>query len=390
MSETAPRPVLARIVAAHQGMGDGGPDPTADLQSGLSRAIRMASIPFEGLFARPAEVQVSRGTTLSDSMEALPETGLLAAIEDHEGRRGLVALSHPLVDALIEIQTTGRVEEVELPARNVTRIDEALCRDFLDLLFVAFAKETAKAAGRDWPDRITYGSRVKDRGQLNLLLPERGYHRLKVDVTVGQDRSGQIVLVLPRDPGMARRRAAGAKAPAKERPQDWATQVLMALGPAPLTLNAVLMRVTLPLGQVEAMEEGELIPFDPSDLRSVTLEGDGDHVFARGSLGQLGGKRAVRLGPPDDVGRGAAAQGTRIPASAAPSNAALNDAAAPAMADVPAARSPDPMAAAGNPAPDAMQSGVDPDAPMGDGLLPEAAGLPDLPMAGFDPNAPIG
>ncbi|WP_224815245.1 FliM/FliN family flagellar motor switch protein [Hasllibacter sp. MH4015] len=294
MPETKAPSVLARIVAAHSGVGHGRADPSADLQTALTRAVRRAAIPFEGLQAQPGEVSVDVDAGLSAAVEHLPETGLLAACEDAEGRRGLVALSHGLVDALIEVQTTGKVEEADHPARPVTRIDEVLSRDFIDLLLAAFARETRDVAGRDWPERIAYGSRIADPAQLNLLLPERAYHRLSMDLAMGKGRKGKLFLLLPADPAIARAGTPQHSSARAAKPRDWGDRMLDILRPAPLVMDAILMRTTLPLKQVDGMAVGDLIPFDASDLAAVSLEGPGGHVFVTGALGQWGGRRAVR------------------------------------------------------------------------------------------------
>lgn len=380
------RPVIACIIAAHLGAGPGQADVGPGLQNGLTRAIRRAALPFTLLAPEVAEVSVQGDVTLADGVAALPEHGLLAAIEDNEGRRGLIALDHPLVDALIEVQATGRVEDTDLPPRKITRIDEALCRDFADLMLGAFAHETAEQVGRDWPDRMSYGSKVAERAQLNLLLPDRGYRLLSVSVTMGGRKTGDLVVLLPVDQAVARRRAQAV--PQSAASVDWSAQMLSVLGAVPMTLDAVLMRITMPLGEVKTLKEGDLLPFDRSDLSAVTLENDSGHVFARGGLGQLSGRRAVRFG-----GGGAA---TTAPAPAAMPTGV------PAMTAMPEPNMGQPGLA--------PMGGLDPNAPIGASTmaeLPMAAGaemamarhnpaapmediVASVPMGDFDPSAPMG
>ncbi len=383
MSAPDTKSILARIVAAHKGAGPGHANLLTGLQQGFSRAIRRASLPFAALAPQIAEVVVSPDASLRDAVDALPEHGLVAAIEDEDGRRGLVALAHPLVDALIEVQTTGHVEDTDLAPRKVTRIDEALCRDFLDLLFGAFAQETAQTPGRDWPDRVHYGSIVMDRGQLNLLLPEQGYHLLRTSVTAAGRKTGDIVMLLPSDAALARRHAAKSGADKQAAPVDWSADMLRVLGAAPIVLDAVLMRVVMPLGKVEALGVGDLVPFDHADLGRVQLEGEGGHVFAKGALGQLGGKRAFRL--TTDAGARKAPPGPTAGATPAMSSGA-GPAANPASVGL-----PEPSAPAPPDALPALAGGFDPGAPMSglnDGV--QISGFdPDAPMGGFDPDAPI-
>lgn len=376
MSDPDHSAAISRIIAAHRGAGSDQAALGPALQTGLTRAIRRAAMPYATLAPAVEEVSVLGDATLSDAVAAMPTHGLTAAIEDEEGRRGLFVLDHPLVDALIEVQATGMVEEVEQPPRKITRIDEALCRDFVDLMLGAFAQETAEQPGRDWPDRMRYGSNIADRAQLNLLMPERGYRMLRTSVTMGGRKTGQLIVLLPTDQAIARGRALAA--PADEAPVDWSAQMLSVLGAAPMTLDAVLMRVIMPLGKVEDLTEGDLVSFDHTDLSAVTLEDEAGHVFARGGLGQLSGRRAVRFASPN-----AAPQASPAPQMPPMTDLAAVAATAPLGMDISQA-APVPDVAA--PAPVPALNGTNGAAPA-----PPMAGFdPNAPMGDFDPNAPIG
>lgn len=390
MSDPDQRSVLSRMIAAQSREGPGQAHLEPALQSGLSRALRRAGLPFDALVSAVAEVRATAGATLTSGIAALPENALLAALEDNEGRRGLLALEHQLVDALIEVQATGHVEETDLPPRRVTKIDEALCRDFIDLVLVAFAQETGEQVGRDWPERLTYGSAISDRSQLNLLMSERGYRLLEATVTMGGRKTGRVVILIPCDPAIARQAAIAT--PDTAAPVDWSTRILGAVGRAPMVLDAVLMRVTMPYGEVRALQEGDLVPFDASELAGVTLENAAGDVFARGSLGQLTGRRAIRFGEPSQdkppapqtTGSGPSPPNPAPPAGLpALSTSGLGDLPAPLMADMPRASDVGKPADFDPNAPIGGAAGFDPDAPMA-GLEP----LPDLKA--FDPNAPMG
>jgi flagellar motor switch protein FliM len=66
---------------------------------------------------------------------------------------------------------------------------------------------------------------------------------------------------------------------------------------APVCLEAVLGRVTLPLDKVCKLEPGGLLPFSADRTMQVRLEASQKHVVAVARLGQLNGARAVRLIP---------------------------------------------------------------------------------------------
>lgn len=306
--------VLRRKIAAHARVPDTRPDPRPMAGRGLGRALRHAATPFEGLGLMPGAVTVEVGQTLDAAIAALPDHGLVAALEEG-GDRGLLGLSPGLLDALVEVQTTGRVEATELPPRAVTRIDEALARDFIDLALAAFARETAGIEGGDWPARMGYGSRIRDRGQINLLLPEGAYAVLSADIGFdGVARRGRFTLALPGDPARLR---GGGPDPACKADPDWVAARLCMVEALRLPLEVVLMRVTRPLGAVERLAVGDLLPFDGAELQHAALETVDGRVLIHGKLGQSGGRRALRLpqrGPTPTQAAGGAAGPARVPA----------------------------------------------------------------------------
>lgn len=284
---------LRRKIAAHARALP----PTPDLSDAggrvFGRALRRASGPFEGLGLTLGEITLTAAQTLEMAIAALPEHGLAAALEDAGGRRGLVGLSSGLIDALIEVQTTGRVEAAELPPRPVTRIDETMVRDFIDLTLSAFTLETAEVVARTWPDQMAYGSRIQDRGRLTLLMPEMDYVVFAADVGFdGVGRRARIILVLPEHRAA---RPKGGAAPAKPADPEWIAARERILDKISLPFEVVLMRVVRPLSEVERLAEGDLLPFSPADLQQLALEDSAGQAILHGRLGQLGGRRALRL-----------------------------------------------------------------------------------------------
>jgi flagellar motor switch protein FliM len=297
---------LARIVAVHQRDGEVARDQTPVLSRAWDRALRRAGAAFKGLSLVPGSVVATERVTLADGLDGLPETGLVAALEDRNGQRGLIGVSHGVVDALIEVQTTGKVEARALPPRPVTRIDEALSRDFLDLTLAAWTHETSDQDERDWPERMVFGSSVPDRRQLPLLMPDQEYHLMSATVSLGDEasREGQVMLLLPctrpsnkstKDLATGRKAAAEG---AREQPVAWKLAMDEAMQDAELRLDAVLLRTKRSLYNVERLAPGDLIHFGPADLASVRLETPGGRYVLTGRLGQIGGLRALRVVAP--------------------------------------------------------------------------------------------
>lgn len=285
--------VIARIVAAHKRGAGEARDHSPALSRAMSRALSHASVPFNGLNLVIGDVRAGAGAGLSAMVDALPEHGLLAALESEENDRGLLALSSSVVDALIEVQTTGRVEDRALPPRPVTRIDEALSRDFADLFLAAFSRDGQKVESRDWPERMSYGSLVSDRKQVGLLLGEHPCHILEAEVGLGSGkRTGKIVLMMPR---LARGHGAGAAGGRGASSGDWRAGLSRQLGAVRVTLEAVLLKTEMPLREVQALSAGHLIHFDHASLSNVALEGRGGQHVLTGRLGQIDGKRALKV-----------------------------------------------------------------------------------------------
>jgi len=265
--------VLARIIAAHaRGPAAPARDPDA-MGRALERALRHAATPFAGFGLRVREVAVQTHIALLTAIEMQPDQGLVAVLEDGAGRRGLLALSHGMVDALIEVQTTGKVEARALAPRPVTQIDEALSRDYIDMCLSAFAKEVADLDARDWPERLSFGSRVADRAQLTLLLSEGSYHGLVATLGFeGTDRTAQAVLVLPTDPALRPPAPSPpATAPHAATAAAWRHRLERLLQATPLHLEAELLRVARPLGEVQRLAVGDVLPFARGDLQAVAL-----------------------------------------------------------------------------------------------------------------------
>lgn len=309
---------LARKIAAHARMVQPAPDLGALASRGFGRALRRAAQPFDGLGLRLDHAQCDVGEDLDAAIAALPAHGLISAIEGDEGARGLMGIGAGLLDALIEVQTTGRLEKDQLPPRSVTRIDEALARDFVDLVLASFAQELTDLERRDWPVRMAHGSRIPDRNRINLLLAEGTYRVFRADIGFeGVDRSSTLMLALPVDPALARSGGA-SHVSAGPADADWIAARARMVHGLPLALDAVLLRVTRPLAEVDRLALGDLLPFTASDLQEITLETATGHPVLRARLGQIGGRRAVRMPAANPAGQPPATPETAVAAAADP------------------------------------------------------------------------
>lgn len=295
MAQAGFNPGLRAKIAAARGAGPGQPPRPEGIEQALIRALGKAGAPFAGLdlVARPDPPRWD--IRPPDISAALPAQALVAMLDTGAEARALCAMDHGLVDALIEVQTTGRVDRQTGPARAPTRIDAALSRDFLGLFLNALAAELAGRAGVDWPLGLTYGAHLPDPKQLDLLLPDHPYHLLGAGLALGgAGREGHILLAVPVT-ATAQPALPGQDPPGQA---DWARGWQAAVSAAPLGLAAVLMRRTLPISGVEALKVGDLLPFDREDLTGAQLCDAQGRVLFRGRLGRAGGRRALCLTEP--------------------------------------------------------------------------------------------
>ncbi|WP_420397645.1 FliM/FliN family flagellar motor switch protein [Nioella sp.] len=256
----------------------------------LTRALGKAGAPYEGLSLAATPDAPKWDLPLADVIAALPEGGLVCLLEAGQDRRAICALDHGAVDALIEVQTTGRVDKGPGLPRAPTMIDAALTRDFIGLFLSAFAGEMTGAAGVDWPLGLTYGTHLPDPRGLELLLPDHPCHLFSATLDLGEGaKKGRILLAVP---------VTGTDSPAPKGTspapgwgQPW-HEIVMA---APAMLEAVLLRQTLPLSKVERLQAGDVLPFDRSDLASVAIcDVAGRRLFSA-RLGKAGSRRAINL-----------------------------------------------------------------------------------------------
>ena len=286
------------------------------LDSALIRALGKAGAPYEGLVLEATVDPPRWDIHPPDIATALPEAGLLVMLEAGDEARALCLMDPGLVDALIEVQTTGAVAKEQGPVRVPTRIDAALTRDFVGLFLGALAGELAGRAGVNWPLGLSYGTHLSDRRQLELLLPDRAYHLFAATLTLGGGaKRGRFLLAVPVI-------AQALPEAVRKGPvaSVWANQWRDIVRAAALTLEAVLSRQTLPLSRIEALKPGDVLAFDREDLGRVDLCDINGKVLFRARLGRSSGRRAVCL----TAGRGlapAASQAEAAPRAGQPATA---------------------------------------------------------------------
>lgn len=242
--------------------------------------------------------------SLAEVLEMPPNRALIAMLDGPGGGLGLMALSAPLLAAMTEMQTIGRVSALTPPPRKPTRTDAAMVAGFVDTALTGLDASLGDDADLVWAGGFRYASFLDDARPLGLLLDDIAYRVLLADVTVeGGTRAGQIVMALPADGRGERPRVAPHALSEAAASRAFATDLAHQLDGAQCVLQAVIHRMQCPLSAVFSLNIGDMLPLPLASLDRVGFEGlDGQRV-AEGRLGQNRGMRAVRLTPPPQASR---------------------------------------------------------------------------------------
>jgi len=223
--------------------------------------------------------------------DALADEGLIALLDGAGGARGALGLDAQMMAALIEVQTTGMLRPGSGVARRATRTDAAMVAPMVDALMEGIDREMTAEVEGYLPRGLRFGDRVEDSRALGLLLEAQEFDFYRVIADLGPGiRTGRLDLLMPaRHPPPARSGTrTDADAPAHALMCD------VALG-APVVLDGVMARITLPLREACTLSVGQVLPLTPEVLGAIHLTGAGGHLLAEARLGQLNGWRALRL-----------------------------------------------------------------------------------------------
>lgn len=220
---------------------------------------------------------------------ALGDEGLLILLDGPDQTRGAVRLDLQTLSALIEMQLKGRVIQGEADPRPFTPTDAAIAQPLINAVLDGLDEALSEANIVECASGFRFGDRVADVRSLALALsePDFDHFRLNLDLAGGA-KNGVLDLVLPKmrnKPANQTSNEAGTLSVKLEQ------NVLN----APVTLDAVLGRVHVPLHDVCEWTPGTVLPLSPEVLSDARLLGAEGHSVASVKLGQLNGFRAVRL-----------------------------------------------------------------------------------------------
>lgn len=248
------------------------------------------------------DLEVTRLTcdrrSLPELLDMPPELALIAVLEGPREALGLIVLSPPVLAALLEVQTIGKVSPHPPTARKPTRTDAAMVAGFIDVALEMLEDGLQTDPDLIWTSGFRYASFLDDPRPLGLLLEDCPYRVLQTEVSLALGvKTGGLMLVVPAD-GRGERPLGmvDLHEPAEER--AFAAALGDQVMAVDCVLEAVLHRMTIPLSAVMALQSGDLVPLPMAALDRIGLEGGDGRRLAEGRLGQNRGMRAVRLAPP--------------------------------------------------------------------------------------------
>ncbi|MEX1660440.1 FliM/FliN family flagellar motor switch protein [Thioclava sp. 15-R06ZXC-3] len=273
------------------------------ISSGLAKVAQdMLTLPL-----RVTALEETR-RSLADLPETLEDLSLLALIEGPSEALGLIALPPATLQALIEMQTMGRLSKTPPGPRKPTRIDAAMAVDFIDSLLTSIETSLIEDDAISWAGGFRYASYLDDPRPLGLLLEDVTFRVWTVQFVLGEsgEREGAFLWAVPqkgrgahlkRDPSVACTgdEAGAHKTLAALLVPPWEEQIERTVMSTPAELTAVLHRMTLPLSAVLNFKPGMELPLPADSLEQITLEAQGRRKLSFARLGQSRGNRALRL-----------------------------------------------------------------------------------------------
>ncbi len=301
---------LARPPAA-----EGAPGADRGWRLALARAARDAM----GLDLDIARLTVTR-QGLAELLELAPDRALIALLDGPKAGLGVIMLSPAVTAAVIEMQTLGKLATATPAIRKPTRIDAAMVAGLIDRALAGLEDALAEEDDLGWAGGFRYASFLEEARPLGLLLEEEAYRVLTTEIVMADGkRRGDVILALPALGRGERPVATGATVEA-EGPQFSASLSAQVLQSA-CRLDAVVGRLTLPIRQILALAEGDVLALPQAGIDEVALETVDGRRVALGRLGQHRGQRALKLTETSEKPHAAAAPGRReasVPTFVAP------------------------------------------------------------------------
>lgn len=273
--------------------GTEGPEPvplstTRALQFAITRAADTAFGMALSVIAVAEDV-----LPLDDAVRALPDDGLIIALERAGDVVGCLVVDQQLRSAVIEQQTTGRIAPQSSAPRQVTGADLLLISPLISHFLKQASAEGISPCLASSLKGVGAGHRMAGPRSVGLALDDGLFRVLDLKIQLGENRQGGLVVVVPAH-DQTQPVAADSAA------EDWGDRFTQAVMAAPAAINAELATLSLSLAQMRQLAVGQLLPVYGANVGSVKLRAADGSQICSARLGQSMGKRAVRTSP--DIG----------------------------------------------------------------------------------------
>ncbi|SFR51778.1 FliM/FliN family flagellar motor C-terminal domain-containing protein [Litoreibacter janthinus] len=237
------------------------------------------------LLVKAAEAQCF---SQANAVACIPDVAVPHLLEGPDGATGLIVFDGILVDALIEQQTLGRISAAPRVDRPVTAIDAALSTAFASAVVAKLAQVCADRRDASALAGFSCGAPQTDRAALSLALSDRAYDVLQLSVDLGPGiKSGRALLMFP-----------AVVTVAQPKPKRVNPAMVAILQDSPLKLEAFLPSIRLPVSTLLGLETDSVISLPNDILTRAQLRDSRNTTLGKGRLGQLNGRRALRLETP--------------------------------------------------------------------------------------------
>jgi len=228
-------------------------------------------------------------------LKLIPDGVLLLLLDGPDGALGVMTLDAAMLAALIEMQTVGQVSAKPPQVRPLTRTDAAMVAPLVDGILHRMSQYLVGHPDGYWACGFRYGAMIDDRRSLGMALAAPDFHvfQLPLDIADGT-RSGAVILALPQ-------RAAPVVPADKHESAQVSVPLQQRVLDAPVRLDAILCRLSLPLSDVGRLAVGDVLALPKDALREIAIESVGRQAVATARLGQMGGMRALRLTVPGHI-----------------------------------------------------------------------------------------
>lgn len=222
--------------------------------------------------------------------DMVPDGALVLLLDGPQAANGALIIEEEIATGVVEALTTGEVLATGGASRALTRTDAALSEPLIDSVLDRFARNLANGPDAHWSAGFVVGAMQDAPRVLRTALAAARYHVFRVALKLGDaGREGGVVMALP-IPEEPTSRDASSLGDAQPDPQ-WKDRILG----TQIRLDAILCRLEIPLSQVMGLRPGDVLPIAQDALRDVHLETGARRPVARCRLGQMGGRRALRL-----------------------------------------------------------------------------------------------